>query len=111
MLLHGVGEFSTVVLETLLRVTAQDLQTQGDVVDPTPRVDTEVAAEQRRIKNDESFLFWIVVSCEDLRNERGRKKYRNRETGGEMNKCIKQTLKATIYRLDTISILMGKHMC
>lgn len=39
-----------------LRVTAQDLQTQGDVVDPTPRVDAEVAAEQRKIKNGESFV-------------------------------------------------------
>lgn len=45
----------------LLCVAAQDLQTQGDVIHPTPRVDAQVAAEQRRIKNTESFLVRVVV--------------------------------------------------
>lgn len=53
--------------EHLLCVTAQDFQTQCNVVDPTPRMDTEVAAEQRWIKNGESFLIWIAVSWKDLR--------------------------------------------
>ena len=35
----------------LLRVATQDLQTQGDIVDPAARVEAEVAAKQRRIKN------------------------------------------------------------
>lgn len=61
---------SRLLSEHLLRVTAEDLQAQGDVVDPTPRVDTEVAAEQRRIKNGDSFLIWIVVPSENLRWER-----------------------------------------
>lgn len=66
MLLHAIG-----VSECLLRVAAQHLQTQSDVVDPTPRVDSEVAAKQSRMKNSESFFVWIVVSCEDLRREEG----------------------------------------
>lgn len=53
-----------------LSVTAEDLQAQGDVVDPTPRVDTEVLSEQWRIKICESFLVWIFISCKNLKKPR-----------------------------------------
>lgn len=56
--------------ERLLRVAAQDLQTQGDVVDPSQRVDADVAAEEGQVKDGESFLVRIVVSQEDLRKVR-----------------------------------------
>lgn len=70
----------------LLRGTAQDLQAQGDVIDPTPRVDTEVSAEQRRIKNSEGFLVWITVSCEDLRKKKKRKEIKTETKGGSSGK-------------------------
>lgn len=47
-MLRGLQEFT---LHSLLCVAAQDLQTQGDIVDPAARVEAEVAAKQRRIKN------------------------------------------------------------
>ena len=62
---------SSVASEQLLRVTAQDLQAQGDAVDPAARVDTEVAAEQGGIEHRGSLLVWLMVSCEDLRVDRG----------------------------------------
>lgn len=55
--------------ERLLCVAAQDLQAQGDVIDPSQRVDADVASEERRVKDGDSFLVRIVVSLEDLRKE------------------------------------------
>lgn len=55
--------------EPLLCVAAQDLQAQGDVIDPSQRVDADVAAKERRVKEGESFLVRIIVSGEDLRKE------------------------------------------
>lgn len=42
--------------EPLLCVTAQDLQAQGDVIDPSQRMDADVAAKERQVKDGESFL-------------------------------------------------------
>lgn len=42
--------------EHLLCVAAQDLQAQGDVIDPSQRVDADVAPEERHVKDGESFL-------------------------------------------------------
>lgn len=55
--------------EPLLCVAAQDLQAQGDVIDPSQRVDADVAAEERQVKDGESFLVWIIVCWEDLAKE------------------------------------------
>ena len=55
--------------EHLLCVAAEDLQAQGDAVDPTQRVDTEEAAKQRGVKNSDRLFVWIVVTGEDLRKE------------------------------------------
>lgn len=63
--MHFMG-LSSGVSEHLLRVTAQHLQTQSDVVHPTARVNAEITAEQRRIKNSKCFFVWVVISCEDL---------------------------------------------
>lgn len=42
--------------EPLLCVAAQDLQAQGDVIDPSQRMDADVAAEERQVEDGESFL-------------------------------------------------------
>lgn len=55
--------------ERLLCVAAQDLQAQGDVIDPSQRVDADVASEERHVKDGESFLVGIIVSLEDLGKE------------------------------------------
>lgn len=55
--------------EPLLCVAAQDLHAQGDVIDPSQRMDADVAAEERRVKDSESFLVWIIVCWEDLSTE------------------------------------------
>lgn len=55
--------------ERLLCVAAQDLQAQGDVIDPSQRVDADVASEERHVKDGERFLVRIIVSLEDLRKE------------------------------------------
>lgn len=55
--------------ESLLRVAAQDLQAQGDVIDPSQRMDADVAAEERQVKDGESFLVWILICWEDLTKE------------------------------------------
>lgn len=53
----------------LLCVAAQDLQAQGDVIDPSQRVDADVAAEERWVKDGERFLIRIIVSLKNLRNK------------------------------------------
>lgn len=53
--------------DSLQRVTAQHLQAEGDVVDPTTGVDANEATKQGRAENSESFLVWVIVSWEDLR--------------------------------------------
>ena len=53
-------------------VTAQDLQTQGNVVDPAQWVDAQVAAEDWWFEIIEGFLIIIIVSLEDLRKQRSR---------------------------------------
>lgn len=60
---------------SLLSVAAQDLHTQGNVVDPAPWMDAQVAAKQRWLKHGERLLIWFVVSWEDLRKrkEEGKK--------------------------------------
>lgn len=52
--------------EPLLCVAAQDLQAQGDVIDPSQRMDADVAAEERQVEDGESFLVWIIICWEDL---------------------------------------------
>lgn len=54
----------------LLSVASQDLHTQGDVIDPTQRVDAEKAAKQRWIEHSQRFLIWVIVSQEDLAKEK-----------------------------------------
>lgn len=73
--------------ERLLCVAAQDLQAQGDVIDPSQRVDSDVAAEERRVKEGESFLVRIIVSLEDLRKE-----MEKRKKGGE-GLCVRRSMK------------------
>lgn len=55
--------------ERLLCVAAQDLQAQGDVIDPSQGVDADVASKERHVKDGEGFLVRIIVSLEDLRKE------------------------------------------
>lgn len=69
-LLNCCYEASASPSEHLLRVAAEDLQAQGDAVDPTQRVDPEVAAEQRGVKYGDRLFIWIVVTGEDLRKGR-----------------------------------------
>lgn len=54
---------------SLLSVAAQDLHTQGDVVDPAQRMDAQVAAKQRWLEHGERLLIGFVVSWEDLRKK------------------------------------------
>lgn len=68
MTLRGVAGSSASGL--LLCVTAQDLQAEGDFVDPAPRMNAQVTAEQRRVKDGEGFIVRIAVSCEDLRGKK-----------------------------------------
>ena len=71
-------------LASLLRVAAQDLQAQGDVVVPTPRVDAEVAGKQRRIKHCQGLLVRVAVPKEDLRKEGCGEGTHGEDEGGEL---------------------------
>lgn len=55
--------------ESLLRVAAQDFQAKGDVIDPSQRMDADVATEERQVKDGESFLVWVLVCWENLTKE------------------------------------------
>lgn len=69
-MLHGIGGRGQMdASEPLLCIAAQDLHAQGDVIDPSQRMDADVAAEERQVKDGESFLIWIIVCWEDLKKE------------------------------------------
>lgn len=59
----------------LLSVAAQDLHTQGDVVDPAPWMDAQEAAKQRWLEQGECLLIGFVVSWEELRKRKEEGKY------------------------------------
>lgn len=88
-----------------LGVTAQHLQAEGDVVDPAPWMDTEVAGEQRRLENCENFLIRIVVACEDLMRKGKSKKSGNSTERGHLSCQCMQFLRKILSALEVSLIL------
>lgn len=52
--------------DVLLSAAPEDLQTQGDVIDPTQWVNAEEASKQRWIEHGQRLLIWVIISLKDL---------------------------------------------